>query len=752
MKCIYSLLLSFALITAVSAKTYTIRFNQSDYDINVRNGVVSIEKKDGFTFCDDDTKAPALPYSLFRILRPLNATTADYKVSFKSASCQENVMLEANPQVLSANSYATSKNATRVFAKKSLMNPVDFLGDMSLYGFAYASFKITPFLYDVVKQELHFISEVNIDIPDDVSTVTGKNVTNEIKTMQSAPDFTFKSSVMDFVINPEELDSFYKNNNSTIQPPSRTVGDPDVEYLIITTNTLAPSFYRLRDWKTQKGVRADIVMTTYIYDLYSTYSPTLAIKKYLYDYYSNGHNLKWVLLAGDMGFVPSPMCKIEANIGGIQESDTTPCDYYYSCFGGTFNWDGDGDGILGETSDGVNLSPYLYVSRAPVSDTIQAKNFVDKVMAYEKTGPSSSFMNSIFLTGCTDPSKDYDRAMYGGKSIAQDASEKMFNQYISNNFNGISSFYFDTYCYPSPYNVTNLKNRLNSSQHIVHMDCHGNYISWPTFDVNGYSGSFSSNQIDSLITYFPMIIFTTACYTSGFDVTTSLGESFIRNEQGAVVYVGSSRSGIYNGRTAEMSYAYNGTFFEKLFTNLPAVAPHRLGSVMAETKKEFIDLCNSNANGYRWLQYAINPFGDPEMPIYTTNTVWSIIPSFTFQGNNIVVGAPCTNCTIAMQSMDGSLYEVVRNVSQTHTFYNVNTVVRFTITEDGRRPYTSDWMYPTGNLSISGPTLICDSAVYSVNNLPSNASVSWTHPFTILDTNPNNPSTNMCLLTNNHYT
>ncbi len=201
-----------------------------------------------------------------------------------------------------------------------------------------------------------------------------------------------------------------------------------------------------------------------------------------------------------------------------------------------------------------------------------------------------------------------------------------------------------------------------------------------------------------------------------------------------------------------MSYAYNGTFFEKLFTNLPAVAPHRLGSVMAETKKEFIDLCNSNANGYRWLQYAINPFGDPEMPIYTTNTVWSIIPSFTFQGNNIVVGVPCTNCTIAMQSMDGSLYEVVRNVSQTHTFYNVNTVVRFTITEDGRRPYTSDWMYPTGNLSISGPTLICDSAVYSVNNLPSNASVSWTHPFTILDTNPNNPSTNMCLLTNNHYT
>ena len=745
MKYFYSLILSLALVSTISAKTYTIRFDKADYDINVCNGVVGIEKKDGFTFCDDDIEAPALPYSLFRILRPLNATTADYKVSFKSASCQENVMLEANPQVLSANSYATSKNATRVFAKKSLMNPVDFLGDMSLYGFAYASFKITPFLYDVVKQELHFISEVNITIPDDVSTVTGKNVTNEIKTMQNAPDFTFKSSVKDFVINPEELDSFYKNNNSTIQPPSRTVGDPNVEYLIISTNTLAPSFYRLRDWKTQKGVRADIVVTTYIYDLYSTYSPTLAIKKFLYDYYSNGHNLKWVLLAGDMGFVPSPMCKIEANIGGIQETDTTPCDYYYSCFDGSFNWDGNGNGILGETNDGVNLSPYLYVSRAPVSNTTEAEHFVDKVLAYE-AGPSSSFTNKIFLTGCW-PLYD-DRELYQGRSTAHDASLNMYNQYISNNFNGLFLFYFDTLCNPSPYNATNLKSRLNAGQHFVHMYSHGGYLYWGLNDADGNNSVFNSYSVDSLTNSFPMIILTSSCNTSRFDVPTCLGEDFIGKKYGAVVYVGSSRLGITDGRNTGYSLAYNGLFFNKLFTDVPTTAPHRLGSVMAEVKKNFIDLCYSNVNGYRWLQYAINPFGDPEMPIYTCDYVWSIYPTFTTEGNDITVSFANTNCTITMESLDGSLDEIVRNVSHSHTFHNINKIVRFTITEDNSRPYISDYMYPVDNNQLTGPTLLCDSAVYTINNLPAGATVTWNlssfhSGITVVE---NSPSANQCKL------
>lgn len=744
MKYFYTLILSLALVSTISAKTYTIRFDKADYDINVSNGVVNIEKKEGFTFHDDDRKGPALPYSIYRILRPQNTSSDDFKVSFKSSLIHENVNIEANPQLASTNSTMTAKETISAFASKSQMKPVMLLGDMSQYGFSYASFKVTPFIYDVEKHQLQFVSEVTITLPDEY-----KNITNGTKiSKQAAHESQFKSYIQNIVINPEELNTYYKDNsNPKRQVINSSVGDPDVEYLIVQGLNLGNHFHRLRDWKTQKGVKADIVTAHYICSLYSAYSAPLAIKHYLHDYYENGnHNLKWVLLAGDTAQVPTPMCKIEATLNGVFESDSTPCDYYYSCFDGTFNWDANGNGILGETSDGVNLSQYLYISRAPVSNSSEAEKFVDKVLRYEKDGPGNYFTNNIFLTG--SERTDDDREFYQGKSLAQDASEKMYNQYINNNFNGFPLYYFDTYCTPSPYNATNLKNRMNEGPHFVHMCNHGDYMYWGLYDDSGHVSTFSNYKVDSLTNSIPMIILTTACQTSGFDKPECLGEKFIRNQHGAVVYIGSSRYGIVTGRNTEMSLAYNGLFFNKLFTDLPTTAPHRLGSVMAETKNDFIDLCNSNANGYRWLQYAINPFGDPEMPIYTCNSVSPIIPSFTLGGNSITVTTPYTNYTIAMQSIDESVYVVAKNVSYSHTFYNINKVVRFTITKDGYKPYVSGYMYPTGNLSLVGPTLICDSALYSVVNLPTNATVSWSNGLWDLTTRPNYPTQSQCMLLN----
>lgn len=742
MKYIYTLILSFALITTANAKTYTIRFDKADYNINVRNGVAYIEKKEGFTFHDDDNEGPALPYSIFRILRPHDTSSADYRVSFVSSTIQENVKMEANPKQTTKYGNSTKGDTRPVYASKSQKSPVILLGDMSQYGYSYASFKITPFIYDVKKRQLQFVAEVTITLPDEYKTVDNRIA------QQSTHAPQFKSYIKDIVINPEELKSFYPDkSNPKRQVINSSVGLPDVEYLIISELDVKNPFANLCDWKTQKGVKADIVMANYIYSLYNTYSHPLAIKHYLHDYYENGnHNLKWVLLAGDTSLVATPMCQISATLDNEYTEETTPCDYYYSCFDGSFDWDANGNGVRGEANDGVNWSPYLYVSRVPVSDTTQARRFVEKVMRYEKVGPGNAFTNNIFLTGAW-PIND-NRELYQGKSQSQDVTEQMYNQYISNNFNGFPLYYFDTYCNPSPYNATNLKNRMNATfPHFLHMECHGNYNSWGLYDdCNNYS-IFNSYKIDSLTGSIPMIITTCACNTSGFD-KTCLGEDFIRNEHGAVVYVGSSRYAIHAARTIGKSLTYNGLFYNKLFTDLPTAAPHRLGSVMTEVKKEFIDLCNVNMDGYRYLQCAINPFGDPEMPIYTCNSVSHIVPSFTMGGNSITVSVPYSNCTITMQSIDGSLYEVAKNVSSPHTFNNINKVVRFTITEDGKVPYVSGYMYPTGNLSIAGPTLICDSALYSVVNLPANATVSWANGLWDLTSRPNYPTESQCMIIN----
>ncbi|MBI1782537.1 MAG: hypothetical protein HYR66_14420 [Sphingobacteriales bacterium] len=61
---------------------------------------------------------------------------------------------------------------------------------------------------------------------------------------------------------------------------------------------------------------------------------------------------------------------------------------------------------------------------------------------------------------------------------------------------------------------------------------------------------------------------------------------------------------------------------------------------------------------------------------------------------------------------------------------------------------------PTYNFSISGNTIICNSAVYSVPGLPAGASVSWSIPGsagTVLQLSPNNPAANQLTITNQRW-
>jgi hypothetical protein len=223
----------------------------------------------------------------------------------------------------------------------------------------------------------------------------------------------------------------------------------------------------------------------------------------------------------------------------------------------------------------------------------------------------------------------------------------------------------------------------------------------------------------------------------------------MKSGHGAVVYVGSSREGLSQGRNVNYSSLYDALFFQKLFNKQPTVAPQRLGSVMAETKKDFIDLCNNNTNGYRWLQYAINPFGDPEMPIYTGFYAMEFYPTITCQGSNIIVSVGnFDGCTFALESTDSTRYEVVKNVSNSYTFQNVTSPVRITITEDDHIAYESGVIFPIGNDALVGNSVLCDSATYYINNLPPNAVVNWSltgYPFSITKLD-NNPYPNQCKL------
>jgi parallel beta-helix repeat protein len=91
----------------------------------------------------------------------------------------------------------------------------------------------------------------------------------------------------------------------------------------------------------------------------------------------------------------------------------------------------------------------------------------------------------------------------------------------------------------------------------------------------------------------------------------------MNNEDGGSVgYIGNSRHGWYDPEVPPgegPSDLYDREFFNITFNE----SAYRLGEVVGYSKVRYIPLSQEDGNAMRWLQYAINILGDPELPIRT---------------------------------------------------------------------------------------------------------------------------------------
>lgn len=174
------------------------------------------------------------------------------------------------------------------------------------------------------------------------------------------------------------------------QVPS-VLGSP-VEYVIVTNDALASTFQQLADWKTQSGVPAVVRTTSFIRAQYpSAADDAERVRLFLRDAYSRW-GAKWVLLGGDTDIIP-----VRQAYTTFYGSEYIAADIYYSCLDG--NWNADGDSLYGEgytdandQGDYADLLPEVYVGRAPVTTVLEAQNFVNKTLQYERT-PSSNYLH-----------------------------------------------------------------------------------------------------------------------------------------------------------------------------------------------------------------------------------------------------------------------------------------------------------------------------------------------------------------------
>lgn len=731
----------------LAQQSYTIKFDNNDYIFERTNNVLSVSSVKGDNFYSEDLSMPAVPYASYRIVRPSGYSSKNYEVVIKKNILYKNVMIGANPMICTTDMKQTRDTAR--LATSSIDSPILYSDVHSQYGYDYMYFLITPLVYDTNTRDLYFVSEITIKFEDGEQIKSKKEYDNERRTI-----------IKNMVINPEEVDYYYPCNLGTEEnltgskSISNTINNGNWEYVIITTAALKPSFQDLIEWKIQKGLRAKVFTLEEIYAFpTSNNQPTNQAKIKAWIRYMHLYSgLKYVLLGGDDSVVPVQYCLGKFNCEGVLESEYVPSDLYYATFSYLSpNWDYNGNGILGEYGDLIDMEPIVYLTRLPVKTSQDVQYVTEKIMQYEIGYGffNPSYVNKMLFTGTS--LTDYN--IYNNSAYCLD--EQAYSTYIGPYWNGNRDYLYNvnnaTYTNLNTNNTLttyNLQQLLNSGYHFFHMDCHGLYNSW-----NLISGNYTNDDALGCTNTSYTIIVTESCHSNAFD-QNCLSKAFMNPTHGALAYLGSSRNGLRYSNEVEtpeigLSLLIDANFFKNLLTGYPTDAPYHYGAVAAYTKQMFVDEANVNeTNGYRYLQFGINPLGDPEMPIYTSapQDFTNVQISVNGNGDVTVSTGGITGCTIALTSLDNgvSYFNVAEDVSS-YTFTEVDARCYVTITKHNYRPYQSRIFYP----GIAGNSQFYNYGYYSID-VPNGCTVTWSflNPNSVNNNLLTTLSNNSCLVNN----
>ena len=629
-------------LVAQTTKTYTININREDFTINNYKGKDIITSSAQNLLYDDDSELPAIPYTIVNILLPENHTLKNYTFSIGQTQTTEGVTLSANPQFLFTNQIKdTLLSLQDEYPLREYPLVVKLLNEQQLECYRYASFKVPFVAYDAISRTVNWPYEINITIETEpLNTEVGNIVRQDV----------IIDILKDILLNPEEI---YTPTPAISTMTARTNDTEIVHYLIITSENLKNSFRPLAEWKTIKGVKAKIVTVEEIYEEYASenISNQLKIKQCIYDYYNRDSydGLKYLLLGGDETIVPAQGCYgyTEAE-GEVTLIHDMPTDLFYANLIGRFDWDADGDNIIGEPGDNSIYFPTIAVGRFPVNTADQADVLVQRTINYEKNPPTNNWYNKMLLSGAT---------LYPDWENMKVQSEEMYEQYIQPNWSYVDKYnFFDTdtdFEEGSDYDVTreNLLEQINLGYHHIHMNCHGTEFDWLLED-----SRFMRDDAILLRNNNPTIIATTACFTNAFDENSPcLSEALLRApHSGIVAYLGATREGLdsQSGFVGPSSQ-HNGLFYEKLIdTNI-------LGDALKEAKTSMIEqIGNSN---YRWVLYGLNLMGDPELNIYNevpqniTGITWRIVGgSYTC----VNFGSVGLSATLSSKTDNGESYSL----------------------------------------------------------------------------------------------
>ncbi|HDQ99284.1 MAG TPA: hypothetical protein ENN51_03235, partial [candidate division WOR-3 bacterium] len=186
------------------------------------------------------------------------------------------------------------------------------------------------------------------------------------------------------VANPEWL--------RTWSPPAAERDLPEIDYLIVTGERFVESFRPFADYRTARGLRAEIRTVEWVSGRYPGRDLQEKTRNMIKDLYEN-RGLSYVLLAGDNAIVPCR--KIRVRVGG--EVGDVPTDLYFADL--DFSWDSNNNNIFGEPEDSVDFYADVTVGRASMDNEAEVASFISKVMTYENDPDPGFITRALFPSG-----------------------------------------------------------------------------------------------------------------------------------------------------------------------------------------------------------------------------------------------------------------------------------------------------------------------------------------------------------------
>lgn len=588
-----SLLLVTALFTQAQSIEQTYCFGNPQITSKGAYVMLSFEN----TFLTGIPGEPVLPYNKISLLLPPGQIATE--IEFSGADLVE---LDGNytlyPQ---QHSQPLSKGKSGNFIKNQHiygMNsdyPVTPTGTFSteyMNGYAFVLSSFTPVIYNPASGKLSYYKNVTITVTTERSPVSQQ----ALIMLRSSP--SVQEKVRHSAQNQEMLETYP-------QAPAKREGEYQI--LIITPTLFEIEYQDLIDLYLTRGMKSEVVTTEYISGAIAGQDLQEKMRNYIIQEYTN-HGIEYVLLGGDVEYVPYRgfYCMVQSS--SVYEDDNIPSDLYYAGLDGT--WNDNGNNLWGEIGED-DLLQDIAIARMPVSNMEELNHMLNKTISYQNS-PVSGELRRPLLAG---------EFLYSNPDTwGSDYLDLLIGYHDDNGYvtDGIPEDheYETLYEENIAWNGTMLIAKINEGKSFVHHSGHANsdyVMHLYTSDITD-ANFYAVNGIDHNFTQ----IFTHGCICGSFESNDCIGEKMVTISNFASVFIGNSRYGWFNEGQTEGPAAH---LHRELVDALYHDKLNRAGKAYMETRIATSPWVNApgqwEEGALRWNFYCCNVLGDPAMAIWT---------------------------------------------------------------------------------------------------------------------------------------